>query len=194
MRLVRTVSVAAGACALTAVAAASAVTASPAATTGPVAPVAGPPVAGPPVTGAPAAGTRPLSVTSGGPGVAHAGHRSSAPPTTAFCEQNYHVACYQPSQLQRAYGLPALYQSGVQGQSTTIAIVDSFGSPTIGHDLATFDRQTGLSAPPSLKVIAPAGKVPAYNPADAEMVGWAAETTLDVEYAHAVAPQASILL
>ncbi len=189
MRLVRTVSVAAGACALTAAAAASAVTASPSVTAGP-----GAPVTGAPVTGAPAAGARPLSVTSGGPGVVHAGHRSSAPPTTAFCEQNYHVACYQPNQIQRAYGLPALYQSGVQGQSTTIAIVDSFGSPTIGSDLATFDRQSGLSAPPSLKVIAPAGKVPAYNPADAGMVGWAAETTLDVEYAHAVAPQASILL
>src|ERR1700727_2861273 len=171
MRLVRTVSVAAGACALTAVASASAVTASPA-----------------------AARARPLSVTSGGPGVARAGHRSSAPPTTAFCERDYHVACYRPSQIQRAYGLPALYQSGVQGQSTTIAIVDSFGSPTIGRDLATFHRQSGLSAPPSLKFIAPAGKVPAYNPANAEMVGWAAETTLDVEYAHAVAPQASILL
>jgi subtilase family serine protease len=135
-----------------------------------------------------------LSVTSGGPGVAYAGHRSSAPPTTAFCEQNYHVACYRPNQIQQAYGLPAVYQSGVQGQSTTIAIVDSFGSPTIGRDLATFDRQSGLPAPPSLEIIQPAGKVPAYNPANAEMVGWAAETTLDVEYAHAVAPQAGILL
>ena len=94
MRLVRTVSVAAGACALTAAAAASAVTASPAATTGPVAP--GP---GAPVTGSPAAGARPLSVTSGGPGVAHAGHRSSAPPTTADCENAYSVACYQPAQI-----------------------------------------------------------------------------------------------
>ncbi|HEY4701964.1 MAG TPA: hypothetical protein VIH64_08750, partial [Streptosporangiaceae bacterium] len=119
----RTVSVAAGACALTAVAAASAVGASPVATTAPVAPV----------TGAPVTAARPLSVTSGGPGVAQAGHRSSAPPTTAFCEQNYHVACYRPSQIQQAYGLPALYQGGVQGQSTTIAIVDSFGSPTIGR-------------------------------------------------------------
>jgi subtilase family serine protease len=184
MRLVRTVSVAAGACALTAVATASAVAASPADTTGAVAKV----------TGAPVTATRPLSVTSGGPGVAQAGHRSSAPPTTAFCEQNYHVACYRPSQIQQAYGLPALYQGGVQGQSTTIAVVDSFGSPTIGRDLATFDRQSGLAAPPSLKVIQPAGKVPAYNPANAQMVGWAAETTLDVEYAHAVAPRASILL
>jgi subtilase family serine protease len=184
MRLVRTVSVAAGAWALIAVVAASAVAASPAATASAVASVAG----------ASIAGVRPLPATSGGPGVAHAGHRSSALPTTAFCEQNYHVACYRPSQLQQAYGLPALYQGGVQGQSTTIAIVDSFGSPTIGRDLATFDRESGLSAPPSLKVIQPAGKVPAYNPANAEMVGWAAETTLDVEYAHTVAPQAKILL
>jgi hypothetical protein len=36
--------------------------------------------------------------------------------------------------------------------------------------------------------------VPAYNPANSDMVGWAGETTLDVEYAHTVAPGANILL
>ncbi|HXP54760.1 MAG TPA: S53 family peptidase [Streptosporangiaceae bacterium] len=126
-------------------------------------------------------------------GLAHAGHRSSAPPTTAFCEQNYHLACYQAGQLQAAYGLPALYRAGVQGQGTAIAIVDSFGSPTIRQDLATFDHEAKLPAP-SLTIIQPAGRVPAYKQANAQMVGWAAETTLDVEYAHAVAPRARILL
>ena len=165
MRLVRTVGVAAAAGALVGVA----MTATGA---------AGPARAGSPASPA---------------GLAHAGHRSSAPPTTAFCEQNYHLACYQAGQLQAAYGLPALYRAGVQGQGTAIAIVDSFGSPTIRQDLATFDHEAKLPAP-SLTIIQPAGRVPAYKQANAQMVGWAAETTLDVEYAHAVAPRARILL
>ena len=48
--------------------------------------------------------------------------------------------------------------------------------------------------PPSLRIIRPAGKVPAFNPNNLGMVGWASETTLDVEYAHTVAPGAKILL
>src|SRR6185437_13004176 len=47
---------------------------------------------------------------------------------------------------------------------------------------------------PSLRIIRPAGKVPHYNPGNPDMVGWAGETTLDVEYAHAIAPGAKILL
>src|ERR1700761_4507521 len=175
MRLVRTASVAAGAGALVAVAVPAAGAAGPARATSPAGPVSE-------GAGGPA----------GGPGVAHA-RRSSTPPTTAFCQQNYHVACYQPGQLEAAYGLPALYRSGVQGQGTAIAIVDSFGSPTIRQDLATFDHVAKLPAP-SLTVIQPAGRVPTFNQANAQMVGWAAETTLDVEYAHAAAPRARILL
>ena len=72
--------------------------------------------------------------------------------------------------------------------------MDSFGSPTIKGDLATFDKQFGYPAPPSFKIIAPAGRIPAYNPNNSDMVGWASETTLDVEYAHALAPGANILL
>jgi subtilase family serine protease len=178
MRLVRTVSAAAGAGALTAVAAVAAVT-GPAGSAGSAASAA--------TTAAP----RPASVVTG---VVYAGHHSSAPPNTSFCENNYQLACYQPGQLQTAYDLRALYQGGVTGRGTTIAIVDPFGSPTIQHDLAVFDRTFSIPAPPSLNVITPAGKIPAYDPANSDMVGWAGETTLDVEYAHAIAPQANILL
>ena len=38
------------------------------------------------------------------------------------------------------------------------------------------------------------GNVPAFDPTDSTMVGWAEETTLDVEYAHAIAPGAKIVL
>jgi subtilase family serine protease len=128
------------------------------------------------------------------PGVHHAGHAESVPPTTAYCEKTYKVACYQAGQIQKAYNLAPLFGRGVNGKGATIVIVDSFGSPTIGHDLGVFDKTFGLPAPPSLSVIQPAGKVPAYNPANSDMVGWAGETTLDVEYAHTMAPGAKILV
>ena len=128
------------------------------------------------------------------PGVLHAGHANGAPPTTAYCEANYQIACYEPDQIQQAYNLPALYLRGVNGQDSTIVIVDSFGSPTIRHDLKVFDQTFHFPAPPSLNVIQPAGQVPPYDPNNTDMVGWAGETTLDVEYAHTIAPGANILL
>ncbi len=127
------------------------------------------------------------------PDVVYAGSVSTGPPTTAQCEAAFDVACYQPAQIQEAYDLPALFSDGVTGKGETIVIVDSFGSPTIGHDLKVFDRTFGLPAPPSFAVIQPAGPVPPYRP-DSARVGWAGETTLDVEYAHTMAPGANILL
>jgi subtilase family serine protease len=117
-----------------------------------------------------------------------------APASTAQCEQFYGIACYQPGQIRAAYNLPALYKRQITGKGATIVIVDPFGSPTIRNDLAAFDRQFGYPAPPSLKIIAPAGKIPAYNASNPVMVGSAGETTLDVESAHALAPGANILL
>jgi subtilase family serine protease len=111
------------------------------------------------------------------------------PLTTAQCRHRLHFACYGPKQLQRAYHLKSLYRHGVTGKGQTIVIVDAFGSSTIRHDLAVFDRHYSLPAPPSLRVIAPAGKNPPGNHA-----GWAGETTLDVEWAHSMAPGANILL
>ena len=87
-----------------------------------------------------------------------------------------------------------LYKAGLTGRGETIAIVDAFGSPTIQSDLATFDQQTGLPAPPSFQIIQPDGQVPPYNPNTPDMTGWAEETSLDVEYAHTMAPGANILL
>ena len=98
-----------------------------------------------------------------------------------------------PAQLRTAYDLGPLLRHGIDGKGQTIVIVDSFGSPTITRDLAVFDRQFGLPAPPSLRVIQPAGRVPAYRPTSTR-TGEASETTLDVEAAHVTAPGASILL
>jgi subtilase family serine protease len=119
---------------------------------------------------------------------------TTGPATTAYCEKAFSVACYEPDQLRAAYHLPAVYSQGLTGKGTTIVIVDSYGSPTLSHDLAVFDRQFHYPAPPSLKIIAPVGKIPKFDPGNSDMVGWAGETTLDVEYAHTVAPGANILL
>ncbi|HTW01352.1 MAG TPA: S53 family peptidase [Streptosporangiaceae bacterium] len=136
----------------------------------------------------------PAAVVSISPDATHAvAEPLSTLPSTAFCEQRYRIACYRPAQIQQAYNLSPLYREGVTGQGQTIVIVDSFGSPTVRHDLAAFDRAAGLPAPPSLKVIQPAGRVPAYRPTS-NREGWAGETDLDVEYAHTIAPGASILL
>jgi subtilase family serine protease len=115
------------------------------------------------------------------------------PPSTAACEHQFHIACYSPQQIEQAYGIPELLAHGVNGKGQTIVIVDSFGSPTIQHDLTTFDATYHLPAPPRLTVIQPAGKVPPYRATSARE-GWAGETSLDVEYAHAMAPGANILL
>jgi subtilase family serine protease len=117
-----------------------------------------------------------------------------APPTTAQCQTAYGISCYGPKQFEQAYDENPLFARGEDGRGHTIAIVDSFGSPTIQADLKSFDAAFGLKDPPSLQVIQPAGQVPAFDSSNSDMTGWAGETTLDVEYAHAMAPGAKILL
>ncbi|MBV8986986.1 MAG: S53 family peptidase [Solirubrobacterales bacterium] len=121
-------------------------------------------------------------------------HRYAQPPTTAQCEAATNRACYSPAQFQQAYNMKPLYQVGLTGKGKTIVLVDAFGSPTIESDLATFDQETGLPAPPSFQIIQPDGPVPSYNPSTPDMTSWATETSLDVEYSHAMAPGANVLL
>jgi subtilase family serine protease len=124
-----------------------------------------------------------------------AGNRAlTSPPTTSYCLQNFGIHCYRPFQLQKAYDLTPLHQHGIDGRGRTIVIVDAFGSPTIANDLHVFDQTFGIPDPPSLSTRQDAGPVPAFDPTNSDMVGWAEETTLDVEWAHVFAPGARILL
>ena len=183
----------------------AAIIVSAAALTGGLACLSGPAIAGAgPAAGAgPGAGAAAAAAASPAaaqatvlihPDVQQVGRASKQPPTTAECESDFRVACYEPPQVQQAYDLPALYAKGVTGKGATIVIVDSFGSPTIKNDLATYDGQFGIPAPPSFTVIQPAGPVPPFDPNNGTMLSWAGETTLDVEYAHTIAPGASIVL
>jgi subtilase family serine protease len=95
--------------------------------------------------------------------------------------------------VRAAYHVGRLFGRGITGRGQTIVIVDSYGSPTVGRDLAKFDKTFHIAAPPSLEIIQPAGPVPPYR-ATSNREGWAGETDLDVEYAHVMAPGAKILL
>jgi subtilase family serine protease len=124
----------------------------------------------------------------------HAAGATAGPMTTAQCEKQLGYACYGATQIEQAYNEGPLFKDGITGKGQTIVIVDAFGSPTIAHDLGVFDKAYGIAAPPKLSVIQPAGKVAPFSGKNDTMVGWAGETTLDVEYAHTIAPGANILL
>jgi subtilase family serine protease len=102
------------------------------------------------------------------------------------------MRCFSPQQIRTAYNINPLLQQGITGAGRTIVIVDAFQSPTIRQDLQLFDRIFGLPDP-VLTIIAPDGLTP-FNPKDANHVTWASEITLDVEWAHAIAPGAKITL
>jgi subtilase family serine protease len=101
---------------------------------------------------------------------------------------------YQPSDLQTAYNFNALYRAGWNGAGQTVVIVDPWGSPTISTDAQAFSGFYGLP-PLNLTIDSLATTCPATTTAEKENCqGWAGETSLDVEYAHTVAPGANIAL
>ena len=107
--------------------------------------------------------------------------------TPSYCVTKYGLACYTPALMRAGYDVP----TSATGAGQTIAIVDAYGSPTIQQDCATFSTAFGLPAC-KLNVIYPGG-APTFNPKQQHgEVGWAEETSLDVEYAHAIAPGATI--
>ena len=102
------------------------------------------------------------------------------------------ATCYDPYQMRRAYGTDKLLAAGYAGAGRTIVIVDAFQAPYLDFDVGTFSAFYGLPAA-NVQQIAPDGMV-AWDPNDANMVGWSSEITLDVTWAHAIAPAAKIVL
>lgn len=106
------------------------------------------------------------------------------------------IFCYEPVYIWTAYNILSVLQGGNFGQGQTIVIVDAIGSPTIQQDLATFDQVFFPGFPaPDFQVICDLG-CPTFNPRNAPQadVSWSIETSLDVEWAHAMAPLAKIRL
>ncbi|HTX62742.1 MAG TPA: hypothetical protein VMD28_03835, partial [Acidimicrobiales bacterium] len=85
------------------------------------------------------------------------------PPTEQYCIAHDGVLCYGAPQIETAYDEQPLFGEGLDGRGVTIVIVDSFGAPTIRHDLTVFDRSYGLAAPPKFTVMK-YGQVRAYSP------------------------------
>ena len=101
-----------------------------------------------------------------------------------------------PAQVSRAYGFNAVaFKGGIVGDGTgqTIAIVDAYANPNIVADLARFNAAFNLPAA-NLEIKVVGGPVPnAPGPSQTD-APWGQEIALDVEWAHALAPGASILL
>ena len=137
---------------------------------------------------------------------------SDTPPTQAQCA-SVHRTCFSPQAIQSAYDLGPLYAKGLNGKGVTIAIVDSYGSDTIAHDLHVFDQAFGLQPMCGEEGVTCAAGMPTFSelhlfgapatqapPPTSNGTGqenksaWALEVSLDVETSHAIAPQANILL
>ena len=96
---------------------------------------------------------------------------------------------FTPAQLQTAYGFDKISN---QGKGQIIGIVDAFDDPNIEADLGKFSTQWNLPACTTangcFKKVYATGTKPKTNDQ------WSAEISLDVEWAHAMAPQATIML
>ena len=96
-----------------------------------------------------------------------------------------------PATMRAAYGFST---SSTAGAGKTIALVDAYDDKTAVNDLSVFSTQFGLPACTTAngcftKVNQTGGtKYPSSN------AGWALEISLDIEWAHAIAPGAKILL
>jgi len=103
----------------------------------------------------------------------------SIPPTTAFT----------PAQIRHAYGFDLITN---QGAGQTIALVDAYDDANAANDLSVFSKQFNLPACTTsngcFRQLYSSGRKPQAN------ANWAVEIALDVEWAHAIAPQAKILL
>ncbi|HEY2576986.1 MAG TPA: S53 family peptidase [Streptosporangiaceae bacterium] len=135
----------------------------------------------------------------------------TTPPTEADC---FAIGrrCFTPVSMQNSYNLSPLYAAGDEGQGVTIAIIDSFGNPNMASDLANFDTQFGLQHMCGEPGAACGAGIPTFThvywngktqvkspPPKSKGTGlqardaWTVETSLDVEWAHAMAPDANIL-
>ena len=136
----------------------------------------------------------------------------STPPTAAQCA-SARRRCFSPQATRAAYDVGPLHAAGLDGRGQTIAIVDSYGSDTMAHDLHVFDSAFGVTPMCGEEAVTCAPGMPTFSelhlqgsPAtkappstgkgngQEDKSAWALEVALDVETAHAMAPGANILL
>lgn len=128
----------------------------------------------------------------------HSVHQSGNPlPAPGYARPPFHITRnattgptgLTPVKVAKFYGIDQIIN---QGAGQTIAIVDAYDDPNIEADLGTFSKAFSLPVCTSgngcFKKIYASGSKPSPN------AGWALEMALDVEWAHAIAPQAKIIL
>ena len=139
-------------------------------------------------------------------------NNSETPPTQAQCI-SVGRRCFTPTSTQAAYNVQPLYAGGFDGRGMTIAIVDSYGSDTIAHDLHVYNQAFGVASMCGEEGVTCTATMPTFSqlnlqgspatkapPPKSKGTGlenksaWALEVSLDVETAHAMAPGANILL
>ncbi len=130
-------------------------------------------------------------------------------PTEADCEAVART-CFTPQAIRSAYNLAPLYAAGLNGRGVTIAIVDSYGSDTMAHDLHVFNQAFGLQPMCGEESVTCAPGMPKFSelaingspdtkaqPGNGthleDKSAWALEVALDVETSHAIAPMTASL-
>jgi subtilase family serine protease len=123
------------------------------------------------------------------PTATYYGNRYGANPTNSQLG-NLSPCGYSPHDVRMGYSLNPVYQQGLNGAGQTIVIVDAFGSPTIQTDANAYSQINSLPQfnSSNFHIYYPSGVPATSDP------GWAIETTIDVEWAHAMAPGAKIAL
>ena len=109
------------------------------------------------------------------------------------CLHSTPIACFGADTIRAAYAIQPLLDRGITGAGRTIVIIDAFQNPSIDSDLARFNSFWNIPAPPSFTVLKPYG-VPDFDPTNPKHLGWSQEISIDVEWAHAIAPGAAIVL
>jgi subtilase family serine protease len=94
-----------------------------------------------------------------------------------------------PAKMQTAYGFNLVSN---QGAGQVIGIVDAFDDPNIESDLGVFTKQ--FSLPACTTANGCFQKVYATGTKPKKNSNWSSEISLDVEWSHAIAPQAKIML
>ncbi len=129
--------------------------------------------------------------------------QSGTPPTNGVYFGNLYmvgnattlISCdYRVPALQQAYGLNHAYAKGLDGTGQTIVLVDAYGYSNIEKDANQFNDLMGLAPLTSsnFKIVYPQGQP--SNPEAGILTGWNTETALDVQWAHAMAPGAKIVV
>lgn len=139
-------------------------------------------------------GIETLNFSGNGNTATYTGNRYGAPITNTALG-HLPPCAYQPSEMQTAYNMKPLYAAGLTGAGQTVVITDAFGSSSIAQDAEIFSQLYGLPdlTPSNLQIVKAPGLVNNGDPKDA-VADWAVETSLDVEWVHAIAPGANIAL